>query len=195
MIDKKAFKQMRVDLERFDECREELIKSSRDLLKLSKGSIYSLHRNDFKKASEQLGKAKLLINKLENLIKRDAHLAAVGAYSEALEEYTEAACYYGFVKDKKLPTAEKLGVDADIYLPGLCDLIGELVRRAINSSIKGEYKTAVQIKDFVTEVYEELMLFDFRNIPVRKKFDSIKYGLEKLEALILDLKLKGKLKS
>jgi hypothetical protein len=39
-----------------------------------------------------------------------------------------------------------------------------------------------------------LMMFDFRNIPVRRKFDSIKYGLNKLENLILELKLKNKIK-
>ena len=38
------------------------------------------------------------------------------------------------------------------------------------------------------------MMFDFRNIPARKKFDSIKYGLEKLENLVLELKLKNKIK-
>ena len=53
--------------------------------------------------------------------------------------------------------------------------------------------TALRIREFVTEIYEELLLFDFRNIPVRKKFDSIKYGLEKLEDLVLELKLKKKI--
>jgi hypothetical protein len=34
------------------------------------------------------------------------------------------------------------------------------------------------------------MLFDWRNTPARKKFDSIKYGLEKLEDLALKIKMK-----
>lgn len=194
MINKKAFADMRKELERFDSLREDLIKISRDILKISKASIYEIHRNSMSSAESNLKSAKKLIFKVESLIKKDPLLASVGAYHEALEEYVEASCYLGFMKKKKLPTAKELGVSTKTYLPGVCDLVGELVRKAINSSIDGDYRTAKKIKDFVSDVYSELMMFDFRNIPARRKFDSIKYGLEKLETLILDIKLKKKSK-
>ena len=79
-----------------------------------------------------------------------------------------------------------------MYLPGVCDLVGELTRRAINAAIKEDYATTFEIKDVVSEIFEELMLFDLRNIPARKKFDSIKYSLEKLEEVALNVKLKRK---
>jgi len=194
MINKKAFAAMRKEIEVFDSQREELIKTSRDLLKLSKSAIYSIHRHKLDDALAQLKNAKLIISTLKTMIKKNPALSSVGAYSEALEEYIEAACYYGFIKKNKLPTAKELSVETTIYLQGVCDLVGELVRKAINSSIKGDFKTALLIKDFVSDVYEELMMFDFRNIPARRKFDSIKYGLDKLENLILELKLKNKIK-
>ncbi|MBD3361572.1 hypothetical protein GF358_02140 [Candidatus Woesearchaeota archaeon] len=190
MINKKAFADMRKELERFDSLREELIRLARTLLKLSKATIYEIHRNNLKSADNNLKNAKKLISRIEALIKKDPMLSSVGAYNEALEEYVEASCYLGFMKKKKLPTAKELGVSIRIYIPGVCDLVGELVRKAINSSIDGDYKTAKSIKDFVAAVYSELMMFDFRNIPARRKFDSIKYGLEKLETLMLDIKLK-----
>lgn len=193
-LDKDAFSAMRKEMEQFDALREQLIKDSRDVLKLSKAAIYSVHRQDITEAAKQLAQAKAVIKKLNDCVKKDESFASVGAYSEALEEYTEASCYYGLVKDRKLLTAKDLGVCTHIYLPGLCDLVGELVRKAVNSSIKGDFDTALEIKDFVAEIYEELMMFDFRNIPARKKFDSIKYGLEKLENLVLELKLKQKIK-
>lgn len=189
-VDKRAFAAMREQLARFDQLREELIKSSRDALTLSKKAIYALHRNETAQARKQLAAAKGVIARLRKLIAKDAHLAATGAYNEALEEYVEASCYFALLTRKTLPTAAQLGVDVDSYLPGLCDLVGELVRKAINSAIKGDTNTALEIRDFVTSVYQELMLFDFRNIPVRRKFDSIKYGLEKLEDLALQLKMK-----
>jgi translin len=194
MINKKAFSDMRKELEKFDALREDLIKISRDILKISKASIYEIHRNSLSSAESKLKSAKKLIAKIEALIKKNPLLSSVGAYNEALEEYVEASCYFGFMKKKKLPTAKELGVRTNIYIPGVCDLVGELVRKAINSSIDGDFKTAKKIKDFVAAVYGELMMFNFRNIPARRKFDSIKYGLEKLENLILDLKLKKKLK-
>ena len=194
MIDKTAFKTMRNQLERFDSMREDLIKTSRVILKLSKSSIYEIHRNKLAEANKLLQNAKKSISKINQMIQKDPCLSNVGAYKEALEEFVEASCYYGFIKDKKLPTAKQLGVDVHVYIPGLCDLVGELVRKAINSSIKNDYTTALEIKDFVSDVYAELMMFDFRNTPARRKFDSIKYGLEKLENLILGLKLKDKIK-
>lgn len=192
-VDKAAFASMRQQMERYDVLREQLIKLSRDALKLSKKAIYSLHRNELKIAKTQLASAKKVIAQLHRLLAKDVHLAAVGAYTEALEEYVEASCYFSLLAKKTLPTAKQLGVDVDTYLPGLCDLVGELVRKAINSVIKDDKRTALEIRDFVTQVYQELMLFDFRNAPVRRKFDSIKYGLEKLEDLALQLKMKPKL--
>lgn len=189
-VNKKAFVEMRTHLQRFDRMRDELIKTSRDALTLSKKAIYSLHRNETVTAKQQLSAARKTIARMNKLLRQDPHLAVTGAYNEALEEYVEAACYYSLLTSRQLPTARALGVDIDSYLPGLCDLVGELVRKAINSVIKGDTKTALEIRDFVTAVYQELMLFDFRNSPVRRKFDSIKYGLEKLEDLALQIKMK-----
>jgi predicted translin family RNA/ssDNA-binding protein len=191
MLNKKDFEEMRQYMEAFDKQREQLIGQSRVILKNSKQAIYAAHRNDIKNAEELLEEAKQVIKKIENLLKKDLHLAtSTGAYNDALEEYSEAACYIHYLKTKKIPTAKQLGVDVEVYLSALSDVVGELVRKAINSSIKGEYETALEIKDFVNGLYEELMLFDWRNTPVRKKFDAIKYGLEKLEDLSLKIKLK-----
>ncbi|MBI4141582.1 hypothetical protein HY484_01510 [Candidatus Woesearchaeota archaeon] len=190
MIDKKLFEQMRNEIEVFDDAREKLIKISRDVLKLSKGAIYSLHRNDLRSAEKQLKDAKSVIAQMNVLIKKDIHLASVGSYGDALEEFVEASCYFEFTTKNHLPSPKELGVDTEIYLPGLCDLVGELVRKAINSVLKDDAKTALKIKDVVEELYAELMMFDFRNSPLRKKFDSIKYSLEKLEDLAVKLKLK-----
>lgn len=190
ILDKKAFAKIRQEIETFDALREEIIAHSRVILKQSKASIYALHRNENTEALAALGKAKQEIGIVNQLLKKEPELASVGAYSEALEEYVEAACYHGFVSKRCLPTPEQLNVPVDVYLPGLCDMVGELVRKAVNSAIAGDSKTALEIKDFVSAIYDELMLFDFRNIPVRKKFDSIKYSLEHLENLALQLKLK-----
>lgn len=191
MLDKKAFSEMRNYMEQFDKLREQLIAETRIVLKSSKAAIYAAHRGDMKDADKLLAEAKDMIKKMDTLLKKDPRLVrSTGAYSDALEEYGEAACYVHYLKTKEIPTAKQLGIDVEVYLSALSDLVGELVRKAINSSIKGEYKTALEIKDFVSELYQELMLFDWRNTPVRKKFDAIKYGLEKLEDLSLKIKFK-----
>ena len=85
---------------------------------------------------------------------------------------------------------KELGFDAESYIGGLCDLSGELVRRAINSAISGKNSEALAIKQFISDLYGELMQFDFRNGEIRRKFDGIKYDLRKLEDMALQLKLK-----
>ena len=187
-IDRKDFEAMRQELERFDGLREQVIGKSRQILKLSKAAIYAMHRDELKDAESKLAAAKKLIAELEFMIKKDPELDSVGAYSEALQERVEALCYFGFLSERKLITRKQAGCDAITYLEGVCDLVGELTRKAVNSAIDGEGAVALEIRDFVKEVYDELMLFDFRNIPVRKKFDSIKYSLERLENLALQLK-------
>ena len=177
-------------MEKFDALREQLIAQSRIVLKSSKAAIYAAHRGDMKDADTLLETAKDTIKKTDKLVKQDVHLTNTGAYTDALEEYAEASCYVYYLKNKQIPTPSQLGIDADVYLPALSDVVGELVRKAINSTIKGDYKTALEIKEAVEEIYAELMLFDWRNIPARKKFDAIKYGLEKLEDVALKIKFK-----
>lgn len=190
MPKKPLFKDLRKTLEQYDQKREWLIRQSRDILKASKKAIYSAHRGNLAKAKEHLAAARNHLRKAEQLAKKDAKLATTGIYSDAQEEYAEASIYAHYLKHKNLPPPGSLGVDAHTYLAALCDVVGELVRKAINSVTKGDYTTALEIKDTVEALYDELMLFDWGNLPIRKKFDSIKYNLEKLEDLALKIKLK-----
>ncbi|RMD57427.1 hypothetical protein D6825_04060 [Candidatus Woesearchaeota archaeon] len=190
MSNKQTFTKLRKAFEEYDKKREALIALSRNILKTSKKAIYSAHRGNLKEAQELLEKAKKKIKEAKKIAKKDEHLLTSGAYSDSLEEYVEASCYIAYLKNRELPKPEDLGVDHHTYLPGLCDLVGELVRAAINSAAKGDHKTALEIKRDVEDLYSELMLFDWRNTPVRRKFDSIKYGLEKLEDLALKIAFK-----
>ncbi|MEK6822776.1 MAG: hypothetical protein AABY13_03020 [Nanoarchaeota archaeon] len=193
MIDKKAFAALRGELERFDSSREVVIKTSRDVLKASKAAIYAVHRNDHKQAKAQLDDAKKSLAAIAALVKQNPRLDSVGSIQEGMEEFAEASCYYGIMVDGKLPSPKDITVDIDAYLGGLCDTVGELVRKAIGSAIDDDVATAMKLRQTVRDIFDELSNFELRNTPVRKKFDGIKYGLEKLEDLALQLKLKGKI--
>ena len=51
MINKNYFKKLQKEYDNNDKKREELIRKSRDVIKLSKHLIYSVHRKDMKSAS------------------------------------------------------------------------------------------------------------------------------------------------
>ena len=84
----------------------------------------------------------------------------------------------------------QLKVPTECYLTGLCDFTGELVRKAVFLAGKNKKKEVIEIKNIIDSIYGELLNFDFRNGELRKKFDSVKYNLKKLEDLALQFKLK-----
>jgi len=177
-------------MEDFDKKREELIQLSRNIINLSKRVIYSLHRDDMKSASSYVKQ----INDKKSLLDRKNTNLDININKVAYQEHVEALAYYHFVKNKKIPSKNSLKVTTEDYLMGLCDLTGELGRKAVNEVIKKNYKKAFEIKELVSEIYGEFLKFNLRNSELRKKSDSIKWNLQKLEDLILELKIKGRLK-
>ena len=193
MLNKNDFKEMRAEFNSFDDNRELVIKKSRDILKLSKQIIYSVHRDDLKEAEKLVKSIESEKKKIINTIRKNSKLESIGAYRVAVGEYVESMLYYYFIKEKKIVTHKFLKVTTEHYLLGLIDLTGELGRKAVQLAGKGDFKEVVLIRDAVSEIYGELLKFDFRDSDMRRKFDSVKYDLKKLEDLVLDLKLKGKL--
>ncbi len=192
MINKKDLEKIKKYIDSYDKKRDKVIITSRVVIKLSKKVIYAVHRNDFKTAKTELANMQ---KKLKYMISaaKDSKLVSAGAYKVAIQEFVEAICFYELMKNKKIPTNSELNLDPEFYLMGLIDLTGELVRKAINSAIKDDFKTSVELKNLVSELYDELMLFDFAGGELRKKFDSVKYDLKKLDDLVLNLKLTGKI--
>ena len=186
----KGFNDIKAKLDSYDSKREELIKKARELLKISKQIIYSIHRGNKKEASSNVTKAKKIKKELDKIANFDKKLGFEGSYSDACQEYVEAMCYYGFVKNGKIPGFKDLGVDHEDYLMGICDLTGELGRRGVSLATKRMYKDVGKVKNFVEDVYGEFLNFNLRNGSLRKKFDAIKWNLKKLEEVLYDLKKK-----
>jgi predicted translin family RNA/ssDNA-binding protein len=180
MINSKELDQINKRLRTYDSKREILIKKSRDVLKLSKEIIFGLHRG-----SSVEGKIKLIKKEVKKL-----NLENEGSYRIAVQEYVEALAFYKFINEKKLLTLKEVKVQDTLYLLGIMDVSGEIFRFAMNSAIRGDYKTPVICLEFLDSLYGSLLKFDIRRSELRKKFDSIKYDLQKLENLVLSLKLK-----
>jgi predicted translin family RNA/ssDNA-binding protein len=187
---KKDFNEIRKKLSTYDSKREELIKKGRELLKISKLVIYSVHRGNKKESLVNVQKARKIKKELDKIASFDQKLCFEGSYSDACQEYVEAMCYYGFDKNGKIPGFKELKVNHEDYLLGICDLTGELGRKSVSLATKRMHKDVVHIKDFVEDIYGEFLKFDLRNGYLRKKSDSIKWNLKKLEEVLYDLNKK-----
>jgi predicted translin family RNA/ssDNA-binding protein len=193
MIDTAEFLKLVKQMNEFESKREQQIKKSRDIIKLSKQVIYSVHREDLKAAESLIKDIKKELALFKKNSEQCPKLLYSGTFKVTIQEFVEAVSFYELIKNKKLPKFSDFSLDEEYYLLGLCDLTGEVVRKAINSAIKGDYKTTLALKEFVSDLYGEFMKFDFSNGDLRKKYDSMKYDLKKLEDLVLELKLKGKI--
>ncbi|MBW2967518.1 hypothetical protein KY362_03455 [Candidatus Woesearchaeota archaeon] len=192
MLDKKDLDSIRKSIDLYDKQRDVQIKASREVVKLSKQVIYAVHRDDMKSASKSLTEMKNGFAALKAAAKHPK-LMTSGSYKVAVQEFVEALSFFELSNGRHVPPNTKLKLDPEYYLMGLIDLTGELVRKAINSSINGDYATSVKLKGLVSELYDQLMLFNFSGGELRKKFDSVKYDLKKLDDLVLSLKMNNKI--
>ena len=158
IIDKKDFQEIGKKLQEYETNRDLVIKKSRDIIKISKQIIYSVHRNELNE--ELIKKIKQEKTKLEKDLKKYPGLYFEGSFKVAIQEYVEALLYFYFVKNKKIATMKELSVDFKYYLLGLCDLTGELFRRAIHSATNNKTKEVFQIKNTVEEIYGTMLKFD-----------------------------------
>jgi translin len=181
------FDKLQKEIKEYDSLRENLIKKSREVLKLSKQLIYSVHRDE--DAKDLIASIETKRKELDLIAKNSPKLVFEGSYKIAIQEYVEAILYYNFVKTGKLVDIK---VQATHFVLGLADLPGELVRKAVFLAGKGKNEQVRKIRDVVDDIYGQMLKFDFRDNEVRRKVDGIKYDLRKLEDLVLDLKLKGR---
>lgn len=190
MINKKDLEKIKSEIESFEELRERIIIDSREILHHSKNAIHNVHRNQLDDADALLKKAREAVVVLNNHIKKDPSLGFIGAYRSSIQEYVEAACYYAFVKSRKLLTRDELGVDYEDYLLGLCDLTGELARRSVVCATHRDIKQLEEIKALIEGIYDFFISINLRDWDLRKKADAIKWNLKKLEDIMYDLNLR-----
>ena len=177
MVSKISLGKLKKAMEASEEERERCISLSRKLTKKSKEAIYLVHRGELRKA------VKILIDVRKQLKKLPNH-----GFSPAYEEYAEAKLFSYFVQKKRVLSFDQLNVGAENYIGGLSDLTGELARRAVLLGIKKEKKEIEIIRDAVDSIHGELLKIHFRNGELRRKYDSIKWNLEKIEKILYDVR-------
>jgi predicted translin family RNA/ssDNA-binding protein len=185
MIDKTEFQTIRNNIASDDKKREEVITLSREVIKLSKVAINSVHRNEFERSKKTLSDMKHKVAELKE------EPVTSGIKDVAFQEYVEALSFYIFMTETRLVTQKESEIDENNYLLGLCDLTGELMRKAVQSVINEDPEKVVHIRQMISDLYDEFLQMDLPNSELRKKADSIKWNLHKVEDIIYDLKIRN----
>lgn len=77
------------------------------------------------------------------------------------------------------------------YLHSLISLINEMSRLAVNSATIGDYQRPLAISKFIKDLFAAFQILNLKNDSLRRRYDSIKYDVKKVEEVVYDLSLRG----
>ena len=162
---------------------------SNQLRILAKTTISFLVKDNTDTAEKNIAPMAKLFNDIQTKIKKNPHLYSVGGINDGLEEYVEAILLYQYISNQPLSNINKLNIMPEVYLSGLSDMTGELVRLA-----RKHEDQARAIHDYIAKIYDLLIPISItRNSQVRSKLETVGNNLKKLEDIMYDLKLRDKL--
>jgi translin len=187
MLNKKFIQKLKKEHVEHNNERRQIISLSNIILHDSKRVIFSLHREDVKKAEESLNQIEKIIIKLDKKFGYN-RLKEEGSYKAGVEEYVEARAFFTVLSGKNLDKFKGIKLSYESYLGGICDLSGELVRRAVNKAAKGEYEEVEKIKKMINEIMSELVEFDMAGY-LRTKYDQARGNLRKIEQINYEINL------
>ncbi len=187
MLDKEYINGVKERMTKSDTERREIIKDSGDALHLAKRAIFSLHREDTTDAELKMQESKNIMVELQKRFDINV-LDAQGSYRAGLEEIVEASLFFDFIGGKDFGEI-KLNVPDDVYIAGLCDVPGELLRYAVRFATKRDFEMAQRCQETAQEVVGELIEFNLTSY-LRTKLDQAKNAVRKLEQINYELSLR-----
>ena len=164
-----------------DKAREIALRYSRNIIINCRKSMQHLHQDHFKEAEELLRKASATLSELRDILKAYPDLINAGFVESASQEFVEAHCLTNILKGEELPDPDSLQVTYTSYLLGLCDVIGELRRKALDTILDGEPKEAHQYLAIMEDIYDAILRFDYPSslVPIKRKQDIARNLVEK----------------
>ncbi|MBI4599115.1 hypothetical protein HY734_02895 [Candidatus Uhrbacteria bacterium] len=187
-----SFSTMQARFQQAQEERRRLIPASNDALNRSKRAIFALHRDDLTGAVILLKEAAELLDGVERGCKRSPELAGEGSYQAALEEYAEAVLFRTFLQKGTFDTSDRRILKPSVFLGGLADATGELVRYAVRQATRGQAADVRRIHEMVDMAVAYLLELDLTG-NLRQKLDQAKRNLRSLEDMLYDLTLKARI--
>ena len=190
MLDKTYLAQIRAKVIDYTKKRRDVIKMSSDIQHWSKKAIFALQRDDNTYADKLLKDAKESIGKLVKKHKSNKKITCEGSYKAALEEYVEAVIFRQFIAKKKIGKIVGVEIDANLYISGLCDVPGELLRYAIKSATERNFDEVKRCFKSAEDIIGETMDMNLTGYN-RQKFDQSKGALNKLQHIVYETSLKN----
>ncbi|KAK0487478.1 Translin [Armillaria novae-zelandiae] len=85
---------------------------------------------------------------------------------------------------------DRFTLSIEDYLHGLITLVNELSRLAVNAVTLGNFQEPVKISVFVKDLFAGFTMLNLKNDLLRRRFDSLKYDMKKIEEVVYDVSLR-----
>ncbi|KAK0584896.1 hypothetical protein LWI29_020536 [Acer saccharum] len=207
----KQFEDFRVQLEESGSLRERIraiVMEIESSTRIMHSSLLLVHQS--RPLPEVLEKAKVQIDALKGLYSRLAEVLCEctgeyyryhGDWRSATQTVVSLLSFMHWLETGSLlmhaEAEEKLGLnsagfalDIEDYLTGLCFLSNEMPRYVVNRVLAGDYDCPRKVLNFLTDLNAAFRMLNLRNDFLRKKFDSMKYDLKRVEEVYYDMKIR-----
>uniref|UniRef100_A0A915CJL3 Translin n=1 Tax=Parascaris univalens TaxID=6257 RepID=A0A915CJL3_PARUN len=211
----RMFQSIREEVEKDRILREELYNIVRELENSNREMLTILqktHSSPTKPVGETAAVRKVLrdcvkpyIKQLADRIKPNVYYKHHEIYRYALQRLAFITMFASFLEegelldrpsvahelDLKVDANTGFHLDLEDYLFGVLNLASELTRYAVNAVTAGDYARPFQIAAFVKNVDEMFRLLNMKNDALRRRFDVLKYDVQKCEQVVFDLAIRG----
>lgn len=119
--------------------------------------------------------------------------ARLANLSSTFGDYVRQKAFLKFLQTGRLLPQSSL-VDAitdEEYLSGIILFTNDLSRYAIGRATERDVQSVLLARDLLSSVLDYLMKYDFRNGPLRRKYDGAKYHLKTCETVLYELSVSG----
>lgn len=190
--------EIRALLDETNQVREDALKLSREVVRISANSIRASHREDFDEACELKSMARKKVDETKAMLKEKLEIYYTGYVQDAQKEYAESELTYAIIRELPFPKLADLGVEPPAYLNGLAEAIGESRRHVLDVMRHGDLDRAERILHIMDEVYYILITFDYPDAVtqgLRRQTDMVRGVLERTRGDITILLQQQKLET
>ena len=164
-----------------EKIREDALKTSRDIIICCRRGIQQLHRDQMDEAENYIKQASAKLAQLYDFTKDHPDIFHAGFVENAAQEFVEIHCLYNIMKGQDLPDPDTIQTTYSAYLLGLCDVVGELRRGALDFMLDENTAKANEYLQHMDRIYDAIMSFDYPSalVPIKKKQDMVRGLIEK----------------
>lgn len=185
-------------LDERDAVREEVVKESREIIRLSKKVLRHVREENYHEARKTLDSMEKQVASLIEKLKPYPELLYSGLVYNAISEYAEARVVLDILDKESISGYEDLQIPPVPYLQGVADSVGELRRLVLINVKKRDLEKAWRLFKWMESITETLQQLEYPEalIPgVRRKVDIARRLVDETLALLVDIEARGEKKS